>query len=172
MMVIVIGIVEFGLLYSSHSTTTASSRSGARVAATEYSQAGRSLPAQLAAAESIAAAVAADLKVLNNAEPVGMVIYRVDPNSTSGAPAGGFPSQGLAGGCTSRCLRFTWNPATQTMNHVSGSWTDARLCGVNIDSIGVFVESNHDSITGLIGSDRFVPGHTVMRLEPLPNDQC
>lgn len=172
LLLIVVGIMEFGLLYSSHSTNTASSRSGARLAATEYSQAGQSTAAQQLAATSIAAATAADLKVLNNAEPIGMVIYRVDPNSTNGAPVGGFPGQGMSGGCSQDCIRFQWNPATSTMDFVSGAWTSPNACGLQVDSIGVYVESRHDFITRMIRTDAMVGGHTVMRLEPLPSEQC
>lgn len=172
MMTIAIGIMEFGLLYTSFSTTTASSRSGARLAATAYSQAGTSTTEQRNALDAIAAASAADLKVLNNAVPVGMTIYRVDPASRTGAPAGGFPGTELTGGCTSRCIRFRWDDASQEMRYVSGSWTDAVVCGFSVDSIGVFVEASHRSITGLLGSNRRVTGHTTMRLEPLPTEQC
>lgn len=166
------GILEFGLLFTSHSTTTASSRSGARLAATSYSQAGSSVAVQNSAAEQIAMATAADLEVLNNAVPVGMIIYRVDTASTNGSPSGGFPGDAMAGGCSSRCIKFTWNAAQQKMDRVSGSWVDADACGLTVDSIGVWVQTKHSFITGLFGSESYVGGHTVMRLEPLPTEQC
>ena len=169
---LVLGILEFGLLFTSYSTTTASSRSGARLAATEYSQAGSASDAQELARTAIAAATAADLQVLNNATPIGMAIYRVDASSGDGAPSGGFPGPAMTGGCSSDCIRFAWNPATDAMDYVSGSWTDADACGIDVDSIGVYVQVRHDYITGVFGSERTVGGHTVMRLEPLPTDAC
>ncbi len=172
MALLLMGIMEFGLLFTSYSTTTAASRSGARLAATAYSQAGGSVTAQNAAATQIAAATAADLEVLNNAEPVGMAIYKVNPSSTDGAPYGGFPGPNMSGGCTSSCIRFTWNPSTQTFDRTSGSWTNADACGTTVDSIGVYVQSEHTYISGILGDTRDVDGHTVMRLEPLPADQC
>jgi hypothetical protein len=45
-------------------------------------------------------------------------------------------------------------------------------CGATIDSIGVYVQARHTYISGILGSTRDVDGHTVMRLEPLPADQC
>lgn len=171
MAVLIMGIMEFGLLFTSYSTTTAASRSGARLAATAYSQATTSALRDTAATQ-IAMATAADLEVLNNAEPVGMAIYRVDPFGVDGAPAGGFPGPNMAGGCTSRCIRFTWNPVTQTFDRTGGSWTDADACGTTVDSIGVYVQSEHSYISGMLGQTRDVDGHTVMRLEPLPADQC
>lgn len=172
MITILIGILEFGLLFTTYSTTSASTRSGARVAATAYAQAGSVTSKQEAAAESISLATAADLLVLNNAEPVGMAIYKVNANSANGAPTGGFPGADMAGGCTSRCIRYEWDPTTDEMDYVSGAWTDADACGVTVDSIGVFVQAQHDYVTGFFGSTRTVNGHTVMRLEPLPTDQC
>jgi hypothetical protein len=169
---LVLGIMEFGLLFTSYSTTTASTRSGARLAATAYSQAGSSPTAQQDAATQISLATAADLEVLNNADPVGMAIYRVDPSSSDGAPLGGFPGPGMVGGCTSDCIRYSWDAATQTFERTSGDWTDADACGVAVDSIGVYVESTHFYISGILGEQRDVDGHTVMRLEPLPADQC
>lgn len=172
MVLLVLGIMEFGLLFTSYSTTTAASRSGARLAATAYSQAGSSTSAQDGAASQIAAATAADLEVLNNGVPIGMVIYRVDGSSTNGAPVGGFPGPNLTGGCTSDCIRFTWNTANGTFTRTSGSWPDADACGAVVDSVGVFVQTRHNYISGLLGQTRDVEGHTVMRLEPLPSDQC
>lgn len=170
--VLVLGIMEFGLLFTSYSTTTASSRSGARLAATAYSQAGKATDKQAEAAQGIADATAADLQVLNNADPIGMVIYKVNPSSSNGAPYGGFPGPAMAGGCTSSCIRYSWNASTQKFTKTSGSWTDADACGTAVDSIGVYVQAKHFFISGLLGKSRTVDGHTVMRLEPLPADQC
>ena len=170
MVALVVGIMEFGLLFTSYSTTTASTRSGARLGATRYATV--TADQRLTEANTVAAAVAADLTVLNNAVPVGMVIYRVNPSSTEGLPVGGFPGANMAGGCTSNCIRYAWNDSTKAMDRVSGTWANPDACGVVVDSVGVFVQTKHDFITGMLGSHRFVGGHTVMRLEPLPTDQC
>lgn len=173
MILIVIGILEFGLLFTTYSTTTASTRSGARLGATSYAQAGMVPSAQTAAADQIAAATAADLKVLNNGVPVGMAIYRVDPSSTDGAPIGGYPTTNMTGGCTTSCIKYRWNAATDSFVYASGSWTNPDAClPAPVDSIGVYVQTEHDYITGFFGQKRKVEGHTVMRLEPLPTDQC
>lgn len=169
---LVLGIIEFGLLFTTISTTDGSTRSGARVAATQYSQAGLVPAAQADALEQITLSAAADLKVLNNAEPVGMAVYEVNPSSSNGAPHGGFPGDNMTGGCSSSCVRYSWNPATETMDYASGSWSNPDACGVIVDSVGVFVQTRHTYVSGLLGSERYVGSHTVMRLEPLPTDQC
>ena len=170
LVVLVLGIMEFGLVFASTSTTTAASRSGTRVAAVQYAAAGTVASAQRTAADSIAAAVSSDLRALNNATPVGMTIYKVDPSSTTGAPVGGFPGASLSGGCTDRCMRYVWSNGA--MAYSSGTWTDPDACGATIDSVGVYVQVRHTYVTGMIGSTRTVSGHTVMRLEPLSTDQC
>ncbi len=172
MIFIVVGIIEFGMLFTSYSTSTASTRSGARVAATAYAQAGTVPEAQNAALTQIALSTAADLKVLTNGTPVGMAVYKVNPATADGAPFGGFPVDAMAGGCSSSCVKFTWDTTTKSMTQTTGSWTNADACGVTVDTIGVFVQVNHTYITGFFGTTRTVTGHTVMRLEPLPSDQC
>jgi hypothetical protein len=171
-MIFLLGIIEFGLAYASGSTTTASSRSGARLAATNYATAGSSSTAQRSAADQIAAATTADLKALSNATPVGMVVYKVNPSADDGSPIGGFPGANMSGGCSSDCFRYTWNPSTKEMDFSSGGWSNPDACGANVDSIGVFVEVRHWYLTKLVGSSRDIGAHTVMRLEPLPTDLC
>lgn len=170
LLLILLGTMEFGLAFASGSVTTGSSRSGARLAATSYAPAGSVQTAQLNAADSIAAAVSADLMALQNAEPVGLAIYEVDPSAADGAPSGGFPGDLLSGGCSSSCMRYTWDGDEMVFS--SGSWTDPDACGTTVDSVGVFVQVQHTYVTGLIGESRTVNGHTTMRLEPLPSDQC
>lgn len=167
MVLLVLGIFEFGLVFTSYSTTTASSRSGARLAATRYAADG----ASTTIAGQIAEATTADLTVLNNATPVGMAIYKV-ANPATGAPAGGFPGPNMSGGCTTNCIRFTWNAAQNKMVRSSGTWASPLACGINVDSVGVFVETSHEHITNFFGATRRVTAHTVMRLEPLPTDGC
>ena len=106
--------------------------------------------------DRIAAATAADLEVLNNAEPLGMVIYKVNTSSTDGAPIGGFPGPNMTGGCTSSCIKFSYNASNQTFTKTSGSWTNADACGTVVDSIGVYVQARHTYISGILGSTRDV----------------
>lgn len=176
MLTIVIGILEFGLLFANYSTTVSSTRSGARVAAAMYSQAmkgSQETPQQTAAIAEIVAATEADLKAMNNAKPIGMAIYKVDPSGSNGRPIGGFPGPGLAGGCTSRCIKFNWDGEKMVRQSTAQQWPDPQRCALaTVDSIGVYVETEHDFITGLFGNRKSVIGHTVMRLEPVPSQSC
>lgn len=173
-MVFLLGIIEFGLVYATGASSTGASRSGARIAATAYAPAKTSSTTRRAAADQVAAAVSADLKSLTSAEPIGMVIYKVDPSSSDGAPVGGFPGEDatMSGGCSTDCFRYTWTGSPQKMTFASGDWAVPDACGATIDSIGVWLLVEHNYLTGVIGSSTFVTGRTVMRLEPLPTDQC
>ncbi len=170
MVLVVMGIIEFGFAFGSASTANGASRSGSRLAAAAYATSGTISANQRAAADQIASTVSADLVGLTSADPVGLVIYRADPNSTSGEPVGGFPADDMVGGCTANCFRYAWDGSA--MSYVSGSWPDPDACGLDLDSIGVYVQAKHFYITGIIGDHVYVDGHTVMRLEPLPSDQC
>lgn len=170
MVLVVMGIIEFGFAFGSSSTANGASRSGSRLAAAAYATSGTISANQKAAADQIADTVGADLVGLTSADPVGVVIYRADPTSTSGEPEGGFPADDLIGGCSSDCYRYEWDG--DEMVYKSGNWPNPDACGLELDSIGVYVQAKHNYITGIIGSHVYVDGHTVMRLEPLPSDQC
>jgi Flp pilus assembly protein TadG len=174
LMLFLLAIMEFGLVYASGATATGASRSGARLAATNYAPNMASSTTRRTAADAIAAAVSADSKSLTSAEPVGMVIYKVDSTSSDGAPTGGWPGSNatLSGGCTANCFRYTWTGSPKKMTYSSGDWAAPDACGLTVDSIGVYVVIKHTYLTKILGDSTYVTGRTVMRLEPLPTDQC
>ncbi len=175
LMVFLLGIIEFGLVYATGATATGASRSGARLAAAAF---GPGKASMQTTADDVAAAVSGDLQALSNAVPVGMVVYKVNPSSSDGAPNGGFPASNdsMSGGCTSSCFRYTWNPTTKRMVRASSpGWTmtNADICvAATTASVGVWVLVRHSYLTQLIGQYTFVTGKTIMRLEPVPGDQC
>ena len=168
--VLVMGIIEFGFAFGSKTTASGASRSGVRLAAAAYATAGTASGTQRAAVDKIAATVTSALTGITSADVIGMVVYKVDPTSTTGAPYGGFPGDNMAGGCTSDCYRYDWH--NDRLEYLSGSWPTPDACGLTLDDIGVMVQVDHHYITGFVGDNVFLDGHTVMRLEPLPSDQC
>ena len=175
LMVFLLGIIEFGLVYATGATATGASRSGARLAAASFGPGKATLSTQ---ADNVASAVSGDLTALTSAVPVGMVVYRVNPSGTDGAPVGGFPTRtdAMSGGCTSDCFRYTWNTSTKKMVRNGGpGWTMANTSVCNAasaDSVGVWVLIRHSYLTKLLGQYNWVDGKTIMRLEPVPSDQC
>ena len=175
LMVFLLGIIEFGLVYATGATATGASRSGARLAAAAFGPGKASLQTQ---ANSVAGAVSGDLQALTSAVPIGMVVYKVDGTRTDGGPSGGFPAANdtMSGGCTSNCFRYMWNPTTKQMTSASSpGWTmtNADICAAaTTASVGVWVLVRHSYLTQLIGKYNYVTGKTIMRLEPVPGDQC
>jgi len=168
--VLVMGIIDFGFAFGSKTTASGASRSGVRLAAAAYATAGTASTNQKAAVDKIANTVTGALTGLTSATVIGMVVYKLDPTSANGAPLGGFPDDNMSGGCTSECFRYRWDGTK--LVYVSGAWPDPDACGLTLDDIGVMVQVNHHYITGFVGSHVYLDGHTVMRLEPLPSDQC
>jgi hypothetical protein len=160
--IVALGIIELGLLFRSASVTTASSRSGARLASASYGNTPvasinctatpTSTPCQ------VAKTVESDLNGLQAwATPLEMWIYK----SASGDPAGGT--------CGTNCMKFTWSSGAFV--YTSGTWTTPDACGAAIDSVGVVVKVKHNSLTG-VGISRNIQQKTVMRLEPKPFGVC
>ncbi|MBS1838955.1 MAG: pilus assembly protein [Actinobacteria bacterium] len=175
LMVFLLGIIEFGLVYATAATATGASRSGARLAAASFGPGKSNLQAS---ANIVAGAVSGDLQALTSAVPIGMVVYKVDGTRSDGGPSGGFPASNdtMTGGCTSNCYRYTWNSATKQMAPASSpGWTmtNGDICvAASTASVGVWVLVRHSYLTQLIGKYNYVAGKTIMRLEPLPSDQC
>jgi hypothetical protein len=167
LLAITLAVIEFGMLFSSVSTTTSASRDGARYATTFYA----TRADKVAVGNDIRAVVEHDLKALTNqGQPVRMWIYKAN---ASGQPTGGLE-------CTADCLRYSWSPTDGEFVYQPGSssvWTNVDACfdtaTRTIDEIGVMVEVRHDLLTGVVGSgNRVLRERTVLRLEPLPTNQC
>jgi len=184
LMVFLLGIIEFGLVYATGATATGASRSGARLAAASFGPNPKALSlhnvTNTGPADDAAAAVSADLTALTSATPIGVVIYSVDKSKTDGQPSGGFPTKtDSMTGCASKCLRYTWDNTNKKMVYQSGTLTpaDFNVCNANpaanpLGSVGVWVLIRHSYLTKLIGQYNYVEGLTVMRIEPVPSEQC
>ena len=151
----VFGIVEIGFLYRSASVVNAASRSGARLAAAQFSMA--QTPAlQAPVLDNIRLSVEKDLQSKSSVDtPVDLWVFKTDSN--------GDPSSG----CGANCFQATWNSGTGHFNTLSGSWPTPDGCGQVIDSIGVLVHVTHAPIgfSSAFGNIE-LREKTVMRLEP------
>lgn len=161
LMMIIMGIIEFGLAMSNLATTGAATRAGSRTAVIYSRQAGYNTQA--------VAAVQATLTSVNNATPVSMWIYRVDPTSTNGSPVG-FPT---FANCTTDCIQYTWSGSAWSQTGGNGwSANTMNACVAPLDQLAVRVRVRHEFISGLFGANITLTDHTVMRLEPQPLATC
>lgn len=155
------GTIEFGILFSSESTTTSSTQAGARLGAA-------GIPLESApnvAYDKIRDEVVDTLDALSaQGVPNELWIYQAGAN---GEPVGGF-----GGSCASECVRYTWNGST-FVRDVSTNWAapDACLTG-GLDEVGVYLSVTHNLISGLLFDSVDLDEHSTALLEPLPTEQC
>jgi Flp pilus assembly protein TadG len=157
LVLIVFGIIEFGMFFKDLLGVTSAVRAGARIASAEP---GTATFAQDAADQVAQAATAVHLSSTSE-----LWVYKA--TGTTGQP----------GSCSSSCIRFTWNPTTQkfvTTN--AGAWPGsaqhACVTDTNRDSVGVYLQVDHPTVTGLVLSDVTLKQFTVMNLEPIPAGSC
>jgi Flp pilus assembly protein TadG len=162
LVVMVFGIVELGFLFRSAAIVNTSTRSGARLAASQYGSA-TTVADQRNVMDNAAESVERDLASRGGVDtPVQLWIYKAD---TDGFPIG----KGSFSSCTAPCFIYTWNSGTSKFVRQSGAWANPVVCGPSHDSVGVYVRLSHAPLgfSNFIGT-LTVNEKTVMRLEP-PN---
>lgn len=156
-LIITFAVIEFGLIFSTESTSLSSAQAGARKGASELPLA----PAPANAFDAIRDEVVRSLGPLSErATPGELWIYR--------AAADGLPETGV---CSSNCVRYSWDGTSFT--NPTGTWPapDACLAG-GLDDVGVLMTVNHRLVTGFLFDDVDLDEHTTAQLEPLPVNQC
>jgi len=166
LMLLVFGIIEWGLAFLTATSTNSAARAGARTAS--------ALTKNSTYADQAVLAVEQNLKgAIPFATPLEMWVYRVDPSgsNTSGYPVGnpGFSD------CTTDCIKYSWN-GTDFVATGGPGWSAAsqQACGnpTSFDSLGVYLKVRHNFVTNFFGSSKIIAEHTVMRLEPQPLNNC
>ena len=172
LMMITLGIIEYGGAYREDATLAGASRAGARVASaltkTDFGVTTTASDSGVATA----AAVASVLQSLGSTGPQAVWIYRVEPaNAACGPP--------LFTSCTYK-VGYGWDSANKRFftNELagSGSWPAIKQYACpsapGPDQVGVWVKANHTAVTHMFGSGRTLTGQTVMRLEPDVSSSC
>jgi Flp pilus assembly protein TadG len=161
LLLLVFGIIEFGMLFKDWLAVTSSVRAGTRIASAE--------PRITSFAQDAADQVAKEGSALDMANVQELWIYKAqNTGSNSGYPVGGDSSFGT---CT-QCIKFHWNPGTKKFVAYSNTWaaTSQNACqgDANHDSVGVYLKILHPGVTGLIFGNMTIKEHSVMSLEPIP----
>jgi hypothetical protein len=166
LVVMVFGIVELGFLFRSATVVNTSTRSGARLVASQYGSATSGL-SQANVMDNAALTVEKDLASRGGSDtPDQLWIYQ--------AGANGFPmGKSDFSSCTAPCFIYTWDSGNDNFVRQSGSWPLPLVCGTTHDSVGVYVRLSHAPIgfTNFLG-DLTVNEKTVMRLEPPSPNSC
>jgi Flp pilus assembly protein TadG len=156
-LLIVFGIIEWGLAFKDALTVSSATRAGVRTAS--------AMPRQSNMAAQTKAAVEKAVAALPNGSIQQMWIYKADPST-------GYPDGGSSfSGCTT-CFVYSWDTATQKfVSAGSQTWNYASqsACSGAVDSVGIYLKVNHALITGFFGNNVVLKDHTVMNLEPVPS---
>ncbi len=154
---LVFGIIEFGLMFKDYLAVVSSVRAGARIASAE--------PRNTNFATDAAAQVAREGSALNLSLVSELWVYKA--NKTTGTPVG----YSDFSNCTT-CVKFKWDASSKKFLPIAGTTWDPNsqnACPGDPahDSIGVYLKYKHPSVTGMIIKDFDLTSSTVMSFEPL-----
>ena len=164
LLLIVFGILEYGLLFRTNLTLSEATRSGARVGVAQPRTPGYELSVADAVSGSLSSAGIPDDAIEE------LVVFKANP-ATGLHISGAEPRA-----CIDDCWRFRW-VGGQFVADTTPTWPalSQSACGAETqtDYLGVYVRARHDFISGFFAESQTLSEQTVMRLEPLPlADTC
>jgi hypothetical protein len=164
LILLLFGIIEFGMLFKDWLAVTSSVRAGTRMASAE--------PRITTFAQDAADQVAKEGAALDMGNVQELWVYKAQTTgSNAGYPVGGDSS---FNGCSS-CVKFHWSAASKTFVAYSNTWsaTAQNACQGDSahDSVGVYLKIVHPGVTGLIFGNMTIKEHSVMSLEPIPTSK-
>ena len=154
---LVFGIIEFGLMFKDYLAVVSSVRAGARIASAE--------PRNVNFAADAASQIAREGAALDLSLVSELWVYKAD--KTTGTPVG----YSDFSNCTT-CVKFKWDSASKKFLPIAGTTWDPNTqnaCAGDSarDSVGVYLKYKHPSVTGMVIKDFDLQSSTVMSLEPL-----
>jgi hypothetical protein len=157
LLLLIVGLLEFGLAFKDQLGITSAVRAGARIAAAE--------PRYANFAADAAAAVAKEGSAVDFSGVQALWVYQADD---SGHPVG---AGGTFNSCSTNCIKFAYDSSARAFVQSGGSWpaSSQDACQGQQDSIGVYLKLKHAGVTTLIFTSLGLDSYTVMRLEPIPS---
>ena len=175
-LLLIFGVVEWGLYFTGSATTTSTARVGSRFAAASFAVAAD----KQSSADAVRDVVEKDISALTKQDtPIVLWIYKADGK--------GYPNTGgFTTDCSASCYRYTWDGSHFVTDAGSPGWTNPSAClsvvvgGVvtdpPLDVIGVYVQVKHHFVSGfltsIVGATSTISEHATTRIEPLPQTQC
>ena len=152
LMMITLGIIEYGGAYREDSTVAAATRAGARVASALSKTDFGVTTGQTDSGVVTANAVASVLQSLGATAPQQIWIYQVNSSASCAPPT--------FSGCTYKIGYGNWSSTSKSFSTSllpgSTAWpaTKQSACaGGTIDQIGIWVTVNHTAVTRMFGPD-------------------
>lgn len=171
--ILIFGLLDFGLYFKSYLGVSAATASAARVASTQANA--------LSADYHILTAVDRGAAALNRPDIQRIVIFRAsDAEDTTPDAACLSGGAGVTGECNVYFpAAFELGEDEFDCDGVTGTATDTYWCaedrhayfanndGIeNPDFIGIYIEYNHEFLTGMFGDSKDFSATTVLRIEP------
>jgi Flp pilus assembly protein TadG len=159
-LLLVFGIIEFGLVFKDQLAITSAVRAGARIASAE--------PRTATLAEDAASQVAREGSAIDMTDVKSLWVYQADSTGHPEGAGGSFDS------CATNCVQFTWNVSSKSFVATAGSWdaTAQNACQGTQDNVGVYLSFNHPGVTQAFFNSIGLSSYTVMRFEPIPTLQA
>jgi hypothetical protein len=178
LVLILLAIVEMAMLMKDHTALSTLVRAGgarassglgaqeamSRSAARHCNEVACSPEQAPAVAAVVAAAIEHTDAALSKNSLDELWIYKANP--------GGYP--GAAGNtrfdsCTSACVVYRWNSASQSFEYLSGTWgaADVPSCEDGKDVVGVYLKATHSLSAGLFSRGVPISDHAVFTVDQL-----
>lgn len=167
-MMLMFGVVEFGMLFKDWLAVTSSVRAGARLASAE--------PRVSTFAQDAADDIAEEGSALAKGNIKALWVYKAGTDGTPVVSSTSLTGRGNFDDC-SVCWKFRWDTTTQAFVPTYQGWSataqNACQSDPNHDSIGIYMVVQHDAVLKLVFKSIDMREHTVMALEPIPlNKVC
>lgn len=162
LILLVFGTIEITLLLRDYVTVNSAVRSGARTASAE--------PRQASFAQDTADAVERAAAALPKGQVDFIYIYRANSKGYPG-PNGNTSIYCPAGSC----VKYVWNDTLGRFNDdASGSWfaSSINACPGEVESVGVYMQTTHKALIGLLGPEWKVSDRAVLNFEPMRPGTC
>lgn len=160
-LLVVVGIIEFGLAFKDQLAITSAVRAGARMASSE--------PRSATFATDAAAQVAREGSAVDMTTVQALWVYQA---TSSGQPLGASNFNS----CSTNCVQFRWDNGSKTFVQSGGTWNylsvNACLGDANQTAVGVYLQMKHPGVTHAIFNSLGLSSYTVMRFEPIPTMQA
>ncbi len=167
---VVFGLVEFGLVFKDELTVSNATGATAR--------AGAAIPKQADYRDQMIDELDDRLTGVSVSANDKLVIYKADPASDSGLPVGAADQSQIWSACSGAsadCTRYEYDGSAWVQNGPA-EWTAAEQSACRdgtLDQMGVYLDVTHDYITGFLGTgSRRVTDRSVYSLEPLLPGAC
>jgi hypothetical protein len=173
LVLLLFGVIEWGLYMRDILSVTESARVGARTAS--------ALPRQDGFTQTTVDAIGKAGSALPKSQIDFIYVYKANNKGYPGAPGNTVMS---CAGYESSCDRFVWNGSAFVLDPSTTPWMpkvagpgNVNACptvatGGPPDSVGVYVQATHRWFTNLFGSQRTVRDRAVLRFEPKQIARC